>query len=297
MKIFLSWSGARSKAVAIALRDWLPLVLHYADPWFSDRDIAAGERWAVEIGKELEGTQFGIIILTAENLSAPWILFEAGALSKAFSASAVCPYLADLEFRDIAGPLAQFQAKKADSQSTLELVCAINAKAPAPADGRRVTELFEVLWPRLRTTIQNLPPVAPPQSTSRRTETDVIEELVESNRRMEARLEILATIVKRLAVPQSQQRNKSDAPVELYVRGSFQKVPSGTAVEFHPSGNDIIEDVAAILGEPASTFDDQWWISDPVTDRNFSADEVRNLCQRAVTHQRRVLFEVSDVPF
>jgi hypothetical protein len=29
MEIFLSWSGDRSKAVASALRNWLPLVLHY----------------------------------------------------------------------------------------------------------------------------------------------------------------------------------------------------------------------------------------------------------------------------
>ena len=52
-----------------ALRDWLPLLLHYVQPWLSDRDIAARERWAAKVGRELEGTQYGII-LTSDNLNA-----------------------------------------------------------------------------------------------------------------------------------------------------------------------------------------------------------------------------------
>ena len=112
MKIFLSWSGERSKSLATALRDWLPLILHYAQPWLSDKDISAGDRWGLEIGKELEESSFGIICLTQENLGAPWILFEAGALSKIVLVNSVCPYLLDVEYSDIGGPLSQFQAKR-----------------------------------------------------------------------------------------------------------------------------------------------------------------------------------------
>src|ERR1044071_5524752 len=101
MKIFLSWSGERSKSVALALRAWMPLVLHYVEPWLSDKDIAAGDRWSLEVGKELEQSNYGIICLTRDNLDAPWVLFEAGALSKALSAGSVCPYLLDTDFRDI----------------------------------------------------------------------------------------------------------------------------------------------------------------------------------------------------
>ena len=121
MKVFISWSGDRSKAVALALRDWLPLVLHYVDPWMSERDLSAGDRWAVEVGKHLDESQFGVIVLTRENLTAPWILFEAGALSKAFTAGGVCPFLVDLDLKDLTGPLSQFQAKKSDRTSLLEL--------------------------------------------------------------------------------------------------------------------------------------------------------------------------------
>ncbi len=82
MKIFVSWSGDRSQALAQALRDWLPMVLHYAEPRLSQLDIAAGDRWANEVANELEASKFGIICITRENIIAPWILFEAGALAK-----------------------------------------------------------------------------------------------------------------------------------------------------------------------------------------------------------------------
>ena len=63
MKVFLSWSGDRSRQVAAALREWIPLVLQHVEPWMSDHDIGAGDRWAVEIGKRLEENHFGIICL------------------------------------------------------------------------------------------------------------------------------------------------------------------------------------------------------------------------------------------
>jgi hypothetical protein len=82
MKIFISWSGPRSEALATALREWFPLVLHYVDPWLSKADIQVGERWGVEVAKELESCNFGVICVTKDNVNAPWILFEAGALAK-----------------------------------------------------------------------------------------------------------------------------------------------------------------------------------------------------------------------
>jgi hypothetical protein len=112
MKLFISWSGKRSQSMAVALRDWFPLVLHYVVPWVSETDIGAGERWALEVAKELEQSNFGIICLTKENIGSPWVLFEAGSLAKSLQDSTVVPLLLDLDFTEISGPLAQFQAKK-----------------------------------------------------------------------------------------------------------------------------------------------------------------------------------------
>ena len=33
MKVFISWSGQRSKTVALAFRDWLPLMFETIEPW------------------------------------------------------------------------------------------------------------------------------------------------------------------------------------------------------------------------------------------------------------------------
>ena len=81
-KIFISWSGDVSKRVAQALDKWLPEVVEGIEPWISTQDISAGVRWGSEIARQLERINFGIICLTPDNLQAPWILFEAGALAK-----------------------------------------------------------------------------------------------------------------------------------------------------------------------------------------------------------------------
>ncbi|WP_132093928.1 TIR domain-containing protein [Caulobacter sp. BK020] len=66
LKVFISWSGDRSKALAQAIHGWLPLVLHYVEPWLSQSDIDAGERWSVEVAKELSACTFGITCVTRE---------------------------------------------------------------------------------------------------------------------------------------------------------------------------------------------------------------------------------------
>lgn len=73
MKVFISWSGERSRAVAEALRNWLPHVIQGLQPWFSSNDIDKGVRWATDIAANLQESRVGIICLTPENLESPWI--------------------------------------------------------------------------------------------------------------------------------------------------------------------------------------------------------------------------------
>jgi len=110
MKIFISWSGDLSHKIALLLKDWTQDVIQTIEPYVSTEDIDKGARWFTDISVQLEDTDFGIICLTPENLNAPWILFEAGALSKSIDRSKVCPFLSELAPSDIVGPLAQFQA-------------------------------------------------------------------------------------------------------------------------------------------------------------------------------------------
>ncbi|MFO0154193.1 MAG: toll/interleukin-1 receptor domain-containing protein, partial [Alphaproteobacteria bacterium] len=150
MKLFISWSGERSEALAKALREWLPLVLHFVDPWLSQSDIQPGERWSVQIAKELEHSKFGIICVTRENLNTPWILFEAGALAKSMEDGRVIPLLLDLDFKEISGPLAQFQAKKIDEIGIKELVTSFNKAFANPGADGQIDKLFSALWSDLQ---------------------------------------------------------------------------------------------------------------------------------------------------
>lgn len=82
MKVFISWSGERAKAVARALHEWLPTVIQSLEPWMSDQDISSGQRWNSEISNQLAESNYGIICITPENQIAPWLNFEAGAVAK-----------------------------------------------------------------------------------------------------------------------------------------------------------------------------------------------------------------------
>jgi hypothetical protein len=262
VRIFLSWSGERSRAVAQSLRDWLPLILYYAQPWFSERDVDAGERWAIEIGHQLEGSQFGIIILTSDNLSAPWLLFEAGALSKAFTAGAVAPYLIDIDFKDISGPLSQFQAKKAVKPSTFELISAINSKAAQPIDANRLSELFDVLWPKLDERLRNLPGLA--VDPKPRAQAQVLEDLVSAVRRMEARFDRLPTVSSipsaRLDLTETSE-NARIRLVTVRVDGGFPGLEAGVVSFTFAPGNDFIEDIAAHAGVPLEQYGIEWHVT------------------------------------
>ena len=127
MKVFISWSGIKSKTVAEKLHQWIPDVIQDVEPWMSESDIGAGARWGKEIAEELSEPNFGIVCLTKTNVKEPWIHFEAGALSKTIDNTYVCPYLIEMETTDVpAGPLNQFQAKKADKNGTFALISTMN---------------------------------------------------------------------------------------------------------------------------------------------------------------------------
>lgn len=191
MKVFISWSGERSQALAVALRDWLTLVVHFVEPWVSQSDIEAGERWALEVAKELEASNFGIICITKDNIGSEWLLFEAGALSRSMQEGRVIPLLLDLEFKDITGPVAQFQAKKFEAAGIWDMTMSINRCGENPVPDARLKPLFDALWPEIEKKAGEIPASIAAKKAVR-PQHEVLEELVQSVRGLDARVRDVA---------------------------------------------------------------------------------------------------------
>lgn len=181
--VFISWSGDRSKRVAAALHDWLPMVVQTAAPWMSEEDIEKGSRGLDEIGKALEAMGVGIICLTPENLERPWILFEAGALSKALGdRTRVCPYLlGDLRPENVKPPLGMFQATKAVKDDTRKLVETVNRVLRGALGEDKLDTVFERMWPELEKKLKEIP-AAKEAAVPQRSERDMLVELLELSR-------------------------------------------------------------------------------------------------------------------
>ena len=70
-KIFISWSGNKSKDIALLLKKWIPILLSNIDTFVSDADVEKGTRGMERISMELQDTSYGIFCLTADNISSP----------------------------------------------------------------------------------------------------------------------------------------------------------------------------------------------------------------------------------
>jgi hypothetical protein len=63
MKIFVSWSGTRSQAIANALRKWLPTLIDRIELFHSE-DIPKGRNWHTALVKALHDCAAGIFCVT-----------------------------------------------------------------------------------------------------------------------------------------------------------------------------------------------------------------------------------------
>ena len=183
MKVFISWSGEESHAMASALTEWLPQVIQSIKPFFSSEGVRKGVSWSQEIGTQLEATNFGILCLTPENLTAEWILFEAGALSKKAKDAHVVPLIAArMAPTDLTPPLSIFQATTIAKADMWRLVKTINAALGAGTlDESLLSRSFERWWPDLEAKFDEAAAqgAAGKPAVSRRPPEDMIEETLE----------------------------------------------------------------------------------------------------------------------
>lgn len=183
-KVFISWGGDLSKQLAEEVKNWLPSVLQFVKPYFTPDDIEKGTRWESNIAQELASSQIGIICLTKDNINRPWILFEAGALSKNFGKANVCTVLFNVESTQITGPLTCFQATKFDKADFKKLIKTINETGgDSKLDAKVLDDVFEMWWPRLEDKIKEIIKNYKEEShEEERSEREMLEELLELTR-------------------------------------------------------------------------------------------------------------------
>ena len=128
MDIVISWSGPQSRSIASAVYKWLPEVIPGLSLWMSDEDISKGKIWFTELMTQLGKSKACIICVTPENVEAPWIYFEFGAVASKVDDAYVFPFLVGADPSDLEKtPLAQYQCTKAEKEDTWRLIKGINA--------------------------------------------------------------------------------------------------------------------------------------------------------------------------
>ena len=154
MRLFISWSGEESKAIAALLRDWIPLVLQAVDPWMSSEDIAKGTQWTAELTKAIRESKFAVICVTPTNANEPWINFEAGALAFSYETGRVSPLLLGITPTELPPTLSQFRCTKNSKGDFKRLIQSINETQEKPVSLDRLTKGFELAWSDFESAIE-----------------------------------------------------------------------------------------------------------------------------------------------
>lgn len=182
MKVFISWSGEESHAVAMVLRDELRCVIQAIEPFVSSEDIDKGTLWFQKIATELENSEFGIICLTESNQNSKWVLFEAGALAGRFSRTRVAPLLVNATESSITQPLGQFQLTSlASKDDFFKLLKSINVVMKENALSEEILRRsFDNWWEPFSKKIKEALTKVPQKSTKlpERTDRQILEEIL-----------------------------------------------------------------------------------------------------------------------
>lgn len=185
MKVFISWSGDAEREVAEALREAVVAVCAgRAEAFVSSQDIPKGDRGLNVIDAQLKATDYGLVVLSAANQLRPWINYEGGALAKSLD-NPVATVLLDLIPSDVEGPLGPLQSTQFSNEADmLRLFTEIAAAADKDLPTNNVAVMFSNVWPTIQAAWT--PPDGHKPSEPRRRDSDMLAELVERVRGIEA---------------------------------------------------------------------------------------------------------------
>jgi len=184
MKIFLSWSGDRSRYIAECLNKWIPRIIQNIDIWFSKEDIPKGQIWFSKMLKALMGSKFGIICLTPDNLASEWLHFETGAILKEVEEGAVYTLLYGIQPRDVEWPLAAFQHTTFEKEDFKKLLIDINkANVEFLVKDEVIEFTFKQNWDEIKAELDAIPSdLGNQMEIPLRSNDDILLEILESVR-------------------------------------------------------------------------------------------------------------------
>ncbi|GEM_PF-3770660 len=118
--VFISFSGLRSRKIAELLAELIANHLSRLRVFLYGPE--SGSRHLEDLGGELDVLSYAILCLTPENMHAPWIHFEAGAISKHRASARIVPLTFSLAPEALHMPLAQFGARSAAPTDITQLL-------------------------------------------------------------------------------------------------------------------------------------------------------------------------------
>lgn len=181
--------------MAQAIYKCLPSLFDDAKPWISTEN-RSGSIWLPEIDKQLSDTDFGIVCVSKQNQGAPWLNYEAGALSRKVDAKRELMPVLLVDFDDtveVKGPVTGFQMKFATLDGFYSIMKDLNESELGPGiDKDILRKRVELNWPTIESEVQKVKTSHESQEAQKRTEDDKYEELLVTVRDIAETTAILA---------------------------------------------------------------------------------------------------------
>lgn len=245
MKVFLSWSGERSLAVAKAFNDWLPDVLQTVKPWLSTESQAKGSTWMNGLRDAIvQSNGMGIFFLTEASQTSPWLFFEAGGVA-ALEQKRVFTVLVGIDHSEVKQPLNFFHATVLEKDDVWKLVQDINGNLPQPIPEANLKRGFDRAWPDLDRAIQSALLIEDGVEAKRPNPDEALASLVGAVQSIEARLARLEEGL--------QQITTSDAKMAVNTMNVHQKMQR-IADSVNALQNWLRESASALRTRPAEAY-------------------------------------------
>lgn len=192
MRLLISWSGSKSRAAAKLIQEFVPVIIQSAFPFMSAEDLPVGSSWVSALSSAIESADVAVIVVTAENMTSPWLMFEVGAISA--RQTTIVAMLIDVSPVDISGPLASFQCLSLNREGMQMLLQLVNERASSPVPKHSIDRLSDAFWPdfeRKLGQLAKLPSITDVAPIPRDTETvrstrDLLTEILERIQRLES---------------------------------------------------------------------------------------------------------------